>query len=79
MKALVDSGVEDNFISQNAVKELGLVPHRYTRAWTLDGHEMAVYGNHIIKYWLTDSYGQQHSREVLFVTIGFTGYDFVLG
>ena len=40
---------------------------------------MVVYRNHNIKYQLTDSYGQQHSREVLFVAIGFTGYDFVLG
>ena len=79
MKALVDSAVEDNFISQYTVKELGLIPHEYTRAWMLDGYEMVVYENHIIKYWLTDSYGQQHSREVLFVAIRFTEYDFVLG
>ena len=79
MKALVDSGVEDNFISQYIVKELGLVPHGYTRAQMLDSYEIAAYRNHIIKYWLTDSYGQHHSKEVLFVTIGFTGYDFVLG
>ena len=44
----------------------------------LDGHEMAVYRNHIIKYQLTDSYSQQHFREVLFVTIRFTEYNFIL-
>ncbi|KAI9753163.1 MAG: hypothetical protein M1815_006337 [Lichina confinis] len=55
--ALIDSGAEDNFISQHTVQEMGLMPHGYTGVKTLDEHEMAAYGNHEIEYQIVDTVG----------------------
>ena len=77
--ALINSGVENNFISQYIVQKIGLMPHRYTRVKTLDKHKLAVYSNHNIKYQITDTRGSRCHRTSFFVVIRFKGCNFVLG
>ena len=76
---LVNSGTKNNLVLQYTVKELGLVLHGYTGVQTLDSYKIATYSNHNIEYCLTNSHRQQHTQSMLFVTIRFTEYNFVLG
>jgi hypothetical protein len=80
VKALMDSGVELNFISQLMVKEAALVASidRATQARTLNGRLIPIYGMYKVWTYVADSKGHEWDAEDLFCVIDLEDYDMVL-
>jgi hypothetical protein len=81
VKALIDTGAEDDFISQMLVKEMG-IPYSSPSpgsAKAIDGRPVFIYGGTTVTYKLKDSLGQdrQDTRQMWAVDMSDT--DITLG
>ena len=78
--ALVDSGAEDDFISQAVVLRLGLkgeAPNTFGKA--VDGHQIRLFGRHQLKVHATDSQGEQTIASCNLYATDIKQFDMILG
>jgi len=78
--ALVDTGAQENFLSQKIVLEEGLqaTPTRMS-AETVDGHRISIYGEHTITTSAEDARGMARSCEHTYLATDISKYDAILG
>jgi hypothetical protein len=80
LHALLDSGAEENFISQRVVMESRLQSKMAaTRVKSIDGHQIVVYGQHEIETHANDKRGISGYVEQRFLATDIKGYDMILG
>ena len=80
VRALIDTGAQENFISQHVVAEEGLKAEPTSMgAHTVDGHRIAIYGRHAVETQATDAKGVTHSTTQIYLATDITGYGAILG
>jgi transposase InsO family protein len=80
VNALIDSGAEENFISQSLVVEMGMHAQRDSLGvHTIDGHTVRVYGRHTSRITAVDSHGVSRSTDQTFLASDIRRYDLILG
>jgi hypothetical protein len=80
VNALIDTGAQENFISQRVIAEEGMKPEPTSMgAHTIDGHRIAVYGRHIVETRALDSRGVSRATNQTFLATDIKGYDAILG
>ena len=78
--ALIDTGAQENFISQHLAVEVGLQAEPAPiGAYTIDGHRVAVYGRHVCETRAIDSKGVSRTMTQTFLATDIKGYDVILG
>ena len=80
LNALLDSGAEENFISQKIIVEARLVPQSaLARVKTVNGHPVSLYGRHALETYASDARGRTGYTEQKFLATDIVGYDMILG
>jgi hypothetical protein len=80
LNALLDSGAEENFISQRIVAEAKLLPTPVTtRVRTINGRPITIYGRHALEAHARDERGLDGHTEQNFLATDLIGYDVILG
>lgn len=80
LRALLDSGAQDDFISQHTVVRLELpLVSAPLRARAVDGHSVDVYGRLACEVHATDSQGRSESTARHLISTEIQGYDLILG
>ena len=80
VRALLDSGAEGNFMSQLLVTELGMhSTTSNTRAHTVGGQPIQVYGHHTVSVAAADSQGTRKEHAWQFLATDIQHYDIILG
>lgn len=80
MRALLDSGAEDDFISQIAVARHGLkLMQASLAAVAVDGRRIEVYGRLACELRARDSQGESDSTARQFISTNIKRYDLILG
>ena len=80
LDALIDSGAEEDFISQTTVVSLGLqgVPPK-TTGMAVDGHPITIYREHTLDVEARDRHGQLAVTRLRPLATNFKGFDLILG
>jgi len=77
---LIDSGAEENFVSQRTVVQFGFSALKGPRAaHTVDGQPIRVYGTHHFIVHARDMRGESASSMQRFLATDISGYDMILG
>ena len=80
LHALLDSGAEENFISQKVIVESKLDAKPVsTRVKSIDGHSINLYGQHAIETHARDMRGINGYTEQKLLATDIVGYDLILG
>src|SRR5450755_3097085 len=80
VNALINSGTEKNFISQNLVVEMGMHAQKNSiDVHTIDGYTVRVYGRHISRITAVNSHGVSKNTDQTFLTSNIKEYDLILG
>ena len=80
MRVLLDSGAQENFISQRVAVEEGLqMSSSPNKAFAVDGHEVRVYGEYHLETYATDASGTRGLSRQRYLATDLTGYDAILG
>lgn len=80
VRALLDSGAQDDFISQHTVVMLDLpLTPAPTMARAVDGHSVNVYGRLTCDVYATDMRGETESTTRRLISTNIDGYDMILG
>lgn len=78
--ALIDTGAQENFISQRFIVEEEMKPEpTSTGAHTVDGHRIAIYGRHTVETRALDSRGVSRAINQTFLATDMKAYDAILG
>lgn len=77
---MIDSGADDNFISQIAVMRLGLQGQPpEIRGKAVDGHPITLYGRHYLKLDATDGNGRSVKTDSGCLATDIQGFEMILG
>ena len=80
LRALVDSGAQDNFISQKVIVEEGVrAPLSNITAHAVDGHQVRVYGRHALETHATDARHATRAFQLEYIAADVIKYDALLG
>jgi hypothetical protein len=80
LTALVDSGAMENFLSQRVIVEEGLQAHATSMgAYSVDGHDIRIYGRHICETHVKDTRGETRMSTQSYLATDIKQYDAILG